>query len=136
MAKKGKGTDAHEASSLRQAIGSELGRIEELAQVLRRRTPMLRGTVYEHKINCGKASCRRCRRGEYHRRWTLSRTEGGKTVLYDVDAKDKGAWEKQTGEWRQYRKAVVGLKRSLEAILAAGAELAGLREITIEKGKE
>ena len=123
----------HEASALRRALAEDLARIQELAQVLQRRSPLLRGTVYENRVKCGKERCR-CRRGELHKRWMLSRREEGRTVLYKVPPEKREEWQRLTAEWRAYRKAVVEMKRSLREMIRLGESLAIRREVQIEKG--
>jgi len=122
----------HEASALRRAIAEHLARIQEVAQVLQHRSPLLRGTVYENRVKCGKEGCR-CQRGELHKRWLLSRAEEGRTVLYKVPSEKLAEWQRLTGEWRAYRKAVVELKRRLSEMIRVGERLARWREVGIEK---
>ena len=110
--------------------------MQELARVLQRRAPVLRGTVYEHKVHCGRPKCVRCPRGEFHPRWTLSRTEDGRTVLYNASPELRTVWEEQTGEWRAYRRAVADLRKSLRVILGAGERLAALREVQPQRKGE
>ena len=124
-------------SSLRLAIRTELDRLASLSDVLLRRTPLLKGSLYEQSVHCGKPSCRGCASGRLHRRWRLSRQENGRTKLYPVKPGERDALSKQIAEWRACREALRELSDSLDRLRAAGKALVGLREvIPVKSGKE
>lgn len=73
-----------------------------LFEMLRRRV-FLRGSVYELKTRCGKASCV-CGRGALHRRWVLTESIQGRKRLRVVPADRIETWRRWAGEYRQFRR--------------------------------
>ena len=69
-----------------KSIRAELeARKESIVAALPPFSEMVRGSIFERQINCGKASCRRCAKGQGHPTTYLSVSfEGGKTVQITV----------------------------------------------------
>jgi len=77
--------DKQKFSLLRKALIELAGEITPLVQTLLSDKPMIKGSVYELKRKCGKATCK-CTKGQLHRRMVLSASEGGKTKLKVIPA--------------------------------------------------
>ena len=129
--------DSRQASSLRAEVRSELARISQLAETLLGRSPLLKGSLYRQRVHCGKPSCRKCRSGERHLRWRLSRQEQGKTVSYRVRKEEREALLGQIARWRECRKAVQELRAGLRRLIEAGKALVEVREVVpAKKGRK
>jgi len=72
-----------------------------LAEMLRIRT-FLRGSAYELKTRCGKASCV-CLRGQLHRRWVLSESVEGKKRLRVLPQTGMETWRRRADDYREFR---------------------------------
>ena len=116
------------ASSLRSRIGAELKRLNDCSETLQSRSPLLRGSLYVQRVNCGKPTCRACKQGPGHRRWMLSRQEGGKTVLYKVRPSERAGVEELVTQWRMCRTAMREMRESASRLAAAARSLVELRE--------
>lgn len=84
--------------------------------------PVLRGTVYELRRRCGKATCACARDGSPHRSWVLSWSEHGRTHLRVVPKGSLAEWRLWTRRYQSLRKArarLVALQAELLAILDA-----------------
>jgi len=73
-----------------------------LFEMLRIRT-FLRGSVYELKTRCGKASCV-CMRGQLHRRWVLTESVGGRKRLRVLPQDEMELWRRRAEDYREFRR--------------------------------
>jgi len=89
-----------------------------LFEMLRIRT-FLRGSVYEQKTRCGKASCV-CLRGKPHRRWVLSEPVEGRKRLRVLPRAQMELWRRRADDYREFRRRraqfVKATRRILEAL--------------------
>ena len=89
--------------ALRKRIWSAYKRVRPLLfEMLRIRT-FLRGSVYELKTRCGKASCV-CMRGQLHRRWVLTESVGGRKRLRVLPQDEMELWRRRAEDYREFRR--------------------------------
>ena len=85
--------------ALRKRIGSLPRSLRPLLFEMLRHRVFLRGSVYELKTRCGKASCV-CGRGELHRRWVLTESLQGRKRLRVVPADQIETWRRWADDVR------------------------------------
>ena len=88
-----------------------------LVEMLRIRT-FLRGSAYELKTRCGKASCV-CLRGQPHRRWVLSESVEGRKRLRVLPQAEMELWRRRADDYRAFRRARADLVKTTRRILEA-----------------
>ena len=89
--------------ALRKRIWTLHRSLRPLLFEMLRRQVVLRGSVYELKTRCGKASCA-CGRGELHRRWVLTESIQGRKRLRVVPEDRIETWRRWAGAYRQLRR--------------------------------
>jgi hypothetical protein len=97
---------------------------ERLVQRMQQAEAMSPGSLYLLRRRCGKATCR-CRQGELHATWVMTRSEQGRVRLYRVPEKDRAQVRRLTAayrEWQRARAALVKLTAELLRQLDALAE--------------
>lgn len=86
-----------------------------LVEMLRIRT-FLRGSVYELKTRCGKASCV-CRQGAPHRRWVLSESLLGRKRLRVLPQARMELWRRRADDYREFRQRRAQFVKATRRIL-------------------
>src|SRR2546422_9622674 len=87
-----------------------------LVEMLHIRT-FLRGSVYELKTRCGKASCV-CLRGKPHRRWVLSESIGGRKRLRVLPQDEMELWRRRAEDYREFRQRRAKIVKALRRMLS------------------
>lgn len=91
-------------SKLRQQLGRDYRALGRRLRVLQRNPPLVPGTLYLLRRQCGKANGR-CARGERHASWVLTRSEAGQSRLYPVPKDQRGRVRSLTREYRLWQLA-------------------------------
>lgn len=88
--------------------------------------PVIKGTVYELKRRCGKPACK-CARGELHAQMVLSASEGGKTRLQVIPAKELSRVKEKVWRYQALRHARTRLRVLHEKMLEVMDEMEAMR---------
>jgi len=96
--------DRDRLSRMRQSLHELVEEIERLIPVFADRHPLVKGTVYEQRRRCGKASCH-CAAGEPHRSMMLSRSEAGRTKLMAIPSGHLKDLQLLTQRYQRFRRA-------------------------------
>lgn len=88
-----------------------------LFEMLRIRT-FLRGSAYELKTRCGKASCV-CLRGQPHRRWVVSESVEGRKRLRVLPQAEMELWRRRADDYREFRSKRAQFVKTTRRILEA-----------------
>lgn len=89
---------------------------ERLVRQMQQAQAMCPGSLYLLRRRCGKPSCR-CRRGELHTAWVVTRSEQGRVKLYRVPEKERACVRRLTAAYRQWQRARAALvKLSVELL--------------------
>ena len=91
-------------SKLRQTLWADFKRLARLLHCLQLPHPMIPGSFYRLRTQCGKPSCH-CAHGQPHTAWVLSRSEQGQSKLYSVPAPDRPRLKRLTAEYRRFQRA-------------------------------
>ena len=91
-------------SRLRLALQRLLTDLERSLRVVFRRTPLVKGNVYEISRKCGKLSCA-CTRGKLHRSMVLSWSEQGKTRLLSIPPDRLAELREKSQRYLRFRRA-------------------------------
>ncbi len=91
-------------SRLRLALRRLLTDLERSLRVAFRRTPLVKGNVYEMARKCGKPSCA-CTRGKLHRSMVLSWSEQGKTRLLSIPPDRLAELREKSQGYLRFRRA-------------------------------
>ncbi len=89
---------------------------ERLVRRMQRAEAMCPGSLYLLRRRCGKPTCR-CRRGELHATWVVTRREAGRGRLYRVPASERAAVRRLTAGYRDWRRARAALVRTMNELL-------------------
>jgi hypothetical protein len=100
-----------------------LGLLEDgrrLIQRLLALRELLKGSVYELKTRCGKASCH-CASpdGPLHSTTVLTWSESGRTRLRSVGPEDRARLRRLAGDYRRFRQCRAGLVKIHRQVLLA-----------------
>ena len=88
---------------------------ERLVRQMQQAEAMCPGSLYLLRRRCGKPACR-CRQGELHATWVVTRSEQGRVRLYCVPEKERARVRRLTGayrDWQRARAALVKLSAEL-----------------------
>ncbi len=91
-------------SRMRQSLYELASEIQELVPVFAERHVLVKGTVYEQRRKCGKASCH-CATGEPHRSMILSRSDEGRTRLMVIPSGHLKDLQLLTERYQRFRRA-------------------------------
>ena len=91
-------------SHLRQELRRLITELEHSLEVVFRRSPLIKGNVYEIARKCGKPNCA-CTRGQLHKSMVLSWSHQGKTRLKAVPAEKLAELSRKTEEYLRFRRA-------------------------------
>lgn len=106
-----------ELSRLRLALRGLLAELQSSLQVVFRRSPLVKGNVYEIARRCGKPSCA-CTRGKLHRSMALSWSEQGKTRLLSIPAHRLAGVRERSREYLRFRRARARVSEICREMLA------------------
>jgi len=67
--------------------------------------PMVKGTVYQVSVKCGKSNCRCQREGQEHKAWLITRSHEGRSQTRCLALRDLYKYKKMAKSYRQFRKA-------------------------------
>ena len=89
---------------------------ERLVQRMQRAEAMCPGSLYLLRRRCGKSQCR-CRQGELHATWVVTRSEAGRVRLYRVPEAERGAVRRLTASYRDWQRARAALVKTMSELL-------------------
>ena len=113
-----------ELSKRRRRLWQVWRTAERLVRRMQGAEAMCPGSLYLLRRRCGKPTCR-CRQGELHATWVVTRSEQGRVRLYRVPEKDRAQVRRLTAayrEWQRARAALVKVTNELLRLLDAQAE--------------
>ena len=100
-----------------------LGLLEDYGRLIRQvlaLRELLKGSVYELKTRCGKASCHCASpQGPPHSTIVLSWSDAGRTRLRAVGPQDRARWRRLTEDYRHFRQCRAGLVKIHRQVLLA-----------------
>ncbi len=104
------------ASEARKKMRELQARLGELTELWMERAPLLDASLYEHRIRCGKPTCR-CADGDYrHAMWCISFVQDGKSRTRVVQEPIRARVRELTERYRalrQGRRELAGLVEEL-----------------------
>lgn len=109
-------TESDRLSRIRQSLSQLAEEIQALLPALNDRRPMIKGTVYEQRRKCGKATCY-CADGEPHRSMMLSRSEQGRTKLMKIPSGHLKDFQVLTERYQRFRRARARLGQIYKAMV-------------------
>lgn len=115
-----------EVSRQRQRLWRLWRTAERLVRRMQRAEAMCPGSLYLLRRRCGKPSCR-CRQGELHATWVVTRSEQGRVKLYRVPEKERARVRRLTGAYRDWQRARAALVKLTAELLRRLDELAERR---------
>ena len=110
-------------SRLRQQLWRDYAVLARTLRTLQRQQPMVPGSLYLLRRQCGKANCR-CTQGQLHASWVLTRSESGQSRLYAVPKDQRGRLRPLTQEYRRWQLARARLVKQSAALLTRIDQLA------------
>ena len=113
-------------SRLRQALRDLIRELEASLEVAFRRSPLVKGNVYELARKCGKPNCI-CTRGQLHRSMVLSWSEGGKSRLFSIPPERVGELKEKSEEYLRVRRARARVSEICREIIAVLDQMEKLR---------
>lgn len=113
-------------SHLRAKLQALLKELRLTLQVAFKRTPLLKGNVYELARKCGKAHCT-CTRGELHRSMVLSWSEEGKTRLRSIPRERVLEVKGKSEEYLRFRRARARVSEICREIIVVLDQIEKLR---------
>jgi len=113
-------------SRLRQTLRNLIRELEASLEVAFRRSPLVKGNVYELARKCGKPNCI-CTRGQLHRSMVLSWSEGGKSRLFSIPPERVGELKEKSEEYLRVRRARARVTEICREILAVLDQMEKLR---------
>jgi len=87
-----------------------------LIRRVQRDAPMCPGSLYLLRRQCGKPVCR-CRQGELHAAWVVTRSEQGRVRLYRVPDNERAEVRRLTEEYRDWQRARAALGKRTADVL-------------------
>jgi len=118
--------DFQNYSRLRQALRDLIRELEASLEVAFRRSPLVKGNVYELARKCGKPNCI-CTRGQLHRSMVLSWSEGGKSRLFSIPPERLGELKEKSEEYLRVRRARARVTEICREIIAVLDQMEKLR---------
>ena len=122
-------------SKLRQQLWRAYVASAALLRHLQRSQPMVPGSFYLLRRQCGKPNCR-CASGQLHASWVLTRSESGKDRLYSVPSEQRARLRQWTSEYRRYQRGRAKLVKRHGQILALIDQIAQQRLLVWPEKKE
>jgi len=113
-------------SRLRQTLRNLIRELEASLEVAFRRSPLVKGNVYELARKCGKPNCI-CTRGQLHRSMVLSWSEGGKSRLFSIPPERVGELKEKSEEYLRVRRARARVSEICREIIAVLDQMEKLR---------
>jgi hypothetical protein len=89
---------------------------ERLVRQMQQAEAMCPGSLYLLRRRCGKPTCR-CRQGELHATWVMTRSEAGRVRLYRVPEKERAVVRRLTDCYREWQRARAALVKSMSELL-------------------
>ena len=107
-------------SRLRQSLARLRDEANQLLEVFLGRDPLVRGTVYELRRQCGKPSCACATEGQRHAVTVLSFSEAGRTRLRAIPHGQIADLRALTARYQRVRRArarLVKVHRTMVAVI-------------------
>lgn len=111
-----------DSSQLRKRLQKSQREIGDLLRVLKQRPPLIRGSVYALRRQCGKSGCR-CQEGHLHESWVLSVPEKGRKRLRVVPKGKRMTWAQMSERYRRFRHTRARLVKLFSEIIKLVDEL-------------
>ncbi len=89
---------------------------ERLVRRMQRSEAMCPGSLYLLRRRCGKPTCR-CRQGELHATWVVTRSEAGRVRLYRVPEQERAAVRRLTAQYREWQQARAALVKAVNELM-------------------
>jgi hypothetical protein len=89
---------------------------ERLVRRMQQAEAMCPGSLYLLRRRCGKPTCR-CRQGELHATWVVTRSEAGRVRLYRVPERERAAVRRLTDGYREWQRARAALVKAMSELL-------------------
>jgi len=105
-----------EVSRQRRRLWQVWRTAERLVRQMQRAEAMCPGSLYLLRRRCGKPTCR-CRQGELHATWVVTRSEAGRVRLYRVSPQERAAVRRLTDAYRQWQRARAALVKTMSELL-------------------
>lgn len=123
-------------SQLRKQLQERRSEVADLLGLFMQRPSLIRGSVYQLRRKCGKATCR-CQEGHLHESWVLSVPENGRKRMRTVPKGKRLTWQQMTDNYRRFRRARSRLVKLFEEILKLVDELERERTVAppLSKGE-
>ena len=113
--------------------GEILKRIESLRNLLDKlmgRSPLIRGSVYERRRECGKLGCR-CKRGSLHRGEVIAVREKQRRRVKSLEGLDERKVKEYVDQWRWFRRYRGQMVETFGSLVGEVDRLSRLREINL-----
>jgi len=89
---------------------------ERLVRRMQQSKAICPGSLYLLRRRCGKPTCR-CRQGELHATWVVTRSEAGRARLYRVPQQDRAAVRRLTDGYREWQRARAALVKTMSELV-------------------
>jgi hypothetical protein len=109
--------DKEKLTQLRLEMDKLINAHKRLCGILKKRSPLIKGTVYRKKTKCGKKGCRCEKKREFHTVWCISRSNQGKSQTRSLGNQDVDRYKKLASEYRKFRQARADLVKLQHTVL-------------------
>lgn len=120
-----------DVSRARQELRHTWERMGQLLEPVLARDPLVRGTLYERRRQCGRPGCR-CGRGELHVGQAFCVSEGGQTKHQPLTHVDPRRLRAGVAAYGTFRAARQELRAASRQLLALVDELEQARTVSLE----
>ena len=93
--------------------------IRESMEAALEEAPLFQGYLYEHKVQCGRATCKCATTAFRHPMWCVPFTEDGRSRTRVVPLEQLSAIREMTDAYRRFRHARAQLRKQCDALVAA-----------------
>lgn len=124
-----------DTSKLRQRLWRAYAALATTLRQLQRSQPMVQGSFYLLRRQCGKPNCR-CATGQPHATYVLTRRQAGQDRLYTVPKDQRAQLRKWAAEYRRYQRARATLVKRQLHLLSLVDQMAQPRLLTWPQNQE
>jgi hypothetical protein len=125
----------NDLSRLRQQLWRAYAALGTTLRRLQRSQPMVQGSFYLLRRQCGKPNCR-CATGLLHPTYVLTRSEQGRDRLYTVPKDQRAQLRQWAAEYRRYQRARAVLVKGHLHLLGLVDQIGQQRLLTWPQNKE
>lgn len=116
------------ASHLRQEMNALWTKMESLLDEFMKRDPLVKGTLYDRRRQCGREGCR-CGRGQPHVSLAFSLSEDGRTKHPPLRDLELERLRGPVANYRRFRAARAELTKTWNAFIRVVDEMEALRKV-------